>query len=590
MPSTQDPSLISIGAGKLHTDVASAAADLFASISSSAFAGLTASLTQPLATPAVTASFTAGGAESSKVLSTGGPFYVGDSGADQLQDLFIVVNASDDTAIFNRSTQAYVSVTSITGATVGDGFIATNITLNFSTPVPQSTQYKVYYGKRSTLAAMPVEATTNPVIRRSQDRVRFPEFTRTSLAPTSVAEPINIVSNDYPDPYMAAWKGVLRGSPGTLAAATSGTNGFVYIGRKKNVNDANDVSLTGHQMSAFMAGYEKSITASTLAGAAAWTRIDSSTTAVLNPSGAGGDIIELSVNDYFMLTGPGRTAIKQGVDLLELTFSNGIREAYIISDMNTSNTRRGNLKTLGGATPTFSSSTSVTAKWIRMGMHVGGDLDFDAGSFLPYGYGHYVQGAITENPNNELFQRPPYFASGSSLRSRRDSARDSWNIQAFTWGGWRDTDPSASNVGHPIVNGELWGDGTIITRGGRIVGSRADRVTTSASSVANGITVTVNPFTAALHWISMQGAATKNWTVVLDSTTYEPEDGDHITIFLEMQDSGTNYLSTMTWPAEFVFSGSDATIAASPGVTTTYKFVAVRMQSFWYVTRTDYQS
>lgn len=588
MPSTRIPSQILTGPGKLHMDVATAAADLFTTASGALLNSINDSISGEFAVPTSTATFTAGvGGDSSRLLTQSlGPFYVGDSGGDVLKDLFMVVNASDDSEIFNPLNNLYVQVTSITPASIGSGFYsAGDLTVNFNTPVPQSVQYKVYFGKRATLSAIPVETSVNPVIRRTPNRVRFPEFDRTGLAPTSVAAPFDIVTNRYLDPYMAQWKAILRGATQSVVTNFGGSSGFVYVGRKKNVQDGNDESLHGHQASAFLSVYEKSITASTLGGQAVWTRINQAASAQVIAA----DVIECNASDYFYLTGPNRTSVRCGVDMVEVTYSNGQKEAYIIAGLVNGNPRRVTVTTLGGAGVGFSTQ-AVTIKWIRTGFFVGGDNDFDTVSTDNYykGLGHFVAGAITANPAIEIAQTPPFFASGTIDPVRADSARNNWNIKAFTWGGFTETGSTVASLGRKQTKGELLGDGSVMSYGGRIKGLLANRGLDTNPTITTNTTYTFNPTTNNQVWFDLSGATQVTLTLNIDPT-YVASEGDMVVVFVSynlITPASTGELSTVTWDSAFKFSGHDADTPSPAG--TTLKYVGHRHSGVFYMTRTDY--
>lgn len=112
-------------------------------------------LNQPLSVPVRTSLTTAGAPVSSIVLPTA--TFVGDSGSYPIEMLFNVVD-DQDRAIVTSGTR--VQVSSITGATIGDGFSSGAVTLNLNVSIPTSTQYRVFYGTRSKLATLPTDAFT----------------------------------------------------------------------------------------------------------------------------------------------------------------------------------------------------------------------------------------------------------------------------------------------------------------------------------------------------------------------------------------------------------------------------------------------
>jgi hypothetical protein len=88
-----------------------------------------------------------------------GPVFVGVTGTpsttDAISVLFTLVD-QDDNEIFN--TGALCEVTGISGATIGDGFSAGDVTLNVSPAVPVGVQYRVYYAVRSNVALLTQDA------------------------------------------------------------------------------------------------------------------------------------------------------------------------------------------------------------------------------------------------------------------------------------------------------------------------------------------------------------------------------------------------------------------------------------------------
>jgi hypothetical protein len=586
MPSFSDPHLIATGPGKLHNDVVGAAADLYIVAASSGGSSGTTVLSQPLAVPVTSGDFTAaGGGDATRTLNSGsGPFYVGDSVSDSLQDLFKVVNSSDDTEVFNRATKSYVAVASIS-TPVGGGFFSGNLQLTFSTPVPAGVVYKVYYNKRSTLGNVPVELASFPMIRRSAERVRFPEFFRSGLAPTSIAVPVDTVTTSYPDPYLANWKAVIRGTTtGFYSPNLGGSSGFVSVGRKRNVNDANDVCFTGHQAAGFLAVYEKEILSGTLNGATALTKINPALSATVNPTGTS-DVLTLNALDYFRLTGPHRTAVRLGVDMVELTFPGGLQEVFLISSFDATDPRSAHLMTLGGAAPQFVNGT-VNVRWIRTGMFVGGDNDASTSQHNFKGFSHLVPGNITTNPTLEIFQTPPFFAAGTTDPTNGDLSRGGWNIKAFTWGAYTQTGTLVTDIGNQTVLGELWGDGSIYSYGGHISGihnNRPDSHTLTGGTTA----ITWNPGASSLLAITITGSLVNTVNVSL-AGAFTPADGDKFEmLYLQSCVASTAAEgSVVNWPGAFRFSGNDANVVAPTG--TVIKYTGTTYGGVYYFTRTHY--
>src|ERR1700744_115308 len=153
MPSTYDASQVSSGPGKIHTDVVTAAADLFTAGANSGGGVTPDILAQLLAAPSVTSPVTSSG-DTAITLTSGanGIFWLGSSNAESISDLFKVVNASDDTDIFNPITNTYVSVASLS-VPVGSGFYNNPVTLTFSAAVPTGVSYKIYYSRQTVLSS-----------------------------------------------------------------------------------------------------------------------------------------------------------------------------------------------------------------------------------------------------------------------------------------------------------------------------------------------------------------------------------------------------------------------------------------------------
>ncbi len=580
MPSQQDPSTIETGPGKLPIDVATAATSLFAVSSSSIFTSLANIANRELAVNFSTPPASTVGPQST--ISISGTIFVGDSISDELLDLFHVVDQSD-AEIFNPLTQQYVFVSSISPSVVGTGFYSGTITLTLSTPMLTGQTYHVYYGVRTTLGEIPPNAATFPAIRRSPDRVRFPDVPREGLAPASIAVPFDIVTNGYLDPYMALWKAVLRGDqPYNLMPdpAFGGSMGFVNIGRKKNVDDANDQGLQGHQAAGFLNAYVKeTIGFGTIGGANPLTRINASSTC----TAISGSLIELHPSDFFRTSTA--SALRPGIDMLEVTRANGNVEVYVFSAFDSVNTRRGSIRTLGGAVANLNVSETIFCRWIRPSFFLGGDNDqistTPPDTFHLQGFGHFVAGPITDNSNIEVAQEPPFFGAARNTRTGGDSARGYWDVIAFRWGGFNMTDPSVAQLGRRDVKGELWGDGSIESYGGRIRGLLSNRADQLNISGTQGYTWNPHTFTQVTFVANTASVAVL--TVTLDSA-YTAQAGDTITFFLNYSTTGIGL--TVAYPATFKFSGADGSTPLVLG--TVAKFVGTFSNGNFYFTRTDY--
>lgn len=85
--------------------------------------------------------------------------FVGNSGAYPLDMLFELVDAQDR-EIINPATGAKITVASIAGAAIGDGFSAGVVTLTLTEAIPTGQPYHLYYASRGDIATLPVDALT----------------------------------------------------------------------------------------------------------------------------------------------------------------------------------------------------------------------------------------------------------------------------------------------------------------------------------------------------------------------------------------------------------------------------------------------
>lgn len=126
-------------------------------------------LHRDLAVTTRTADVTAVGAVSSVVL-TGPDIFLGPGGTPATPEgyntIFEVLDDLDNEITDGTST---CRVTAIAGGAVGTGFSSGNITLTITPAIPNGKVYRVYYGTRSNLANLPVDALTNIKIRGAEE-------------------------------------------------------------------------------------------------------------------------------------------------------------------------------------------------------------------------------------------------------------------------------------------------------------------------------------------------------------------------------------------------------------------------------------
>ena len=102
------------------------------------------------------------GSLTTTITLTGPNIWMGNSGGYLLRDLFHIVD-SNDQDITVIGTQ--VVVASFTGGSVGGGFSTGSLVLTLNIPIPIGTTYHVYYGSRTNLATLPMDALTLPFLR-----------------------------------------------------------------------------------------------------------------------------------------------------------------------------------------------------------------------------------------------------------------------------------------------------------------------------------------------------------------------------------------------------------------------------------------
>jgi hypothetical protein len=154
MPSSKALTNVNTGAGKLHSNVASAAADFQTSNGSDAIiASMVAALNQEIASPTFrSVALTAGATFVTLDASLYGPVWMGATG-EVAKDLFDLVEVNDDTRVSDTN-DLPLYVTGVAGAAVASNSFTTNLlTINFSGAIPATTNYRLLYSRRMTLGA-----------------------------------------------------------------------------------------------------------------------------------------------------------------------------------------------------------------------------------------------------------------------------------------------------------------------------------------------------------------------------------------------------------------------------------------------------
>lgn len=165
MPSSREPTALVIGPGRAPASTVTASAQTFQSTSGSG-GGIPEGLTRSIAVMSKiqdAPEYTAGSSETSRVLNDpANQVWVGSDGSDNVKNLFKVVVSSDNHAEIEPLLDAdgvIIEVIDIDGVNVGDGFVdAGDVTCDFSSPIPEGTDYKILYGISSTLSTMRLDA------------------------------------------------------------------------------------------------------------------------------------------------------------------------------------------------------------------------------------------------------------------------------------------------------------------------------------------------------------------------------------------------------------------------------------------------
>lgn len=122
-------------------------------------------LHRDIAAPYQTLTATSGGAVISITLPAG--TYVGGSVSYGIENLFSLLDNSNNEIITSGGVE--VKPTSISGASIGDGFSSGIVTVNLNAAIPNGVQYKLLYAARSNLAELPADAFITNSIRAAEE-------------------------------------------------------------------------------------------------------------------------------------------------------------------------------------------------------------------------------------------------------------------------------------------------------------------------------------------------------------------------------------------------------------------------------------
>jgi len=170
MPSTKDPGQIDVGAGKLHSNVATAAADFQTSSgTSSMLAAALAALNQQLPVVTRTAGFAGTGQTSIVLDGSTRPIWLGDGTVSvSINDYFRLVTDPYEDVPTEADGSPVILTGAITGGSLGGGwYTGASLTLHFSGPITGGF-WRIYYGTRQTLQTLePNDPFTYTTIRNT---------------------------------------------------------------------------------------------------------------------------------------------------------------------------------------------------------------------------------------------------------------------------------------------------------------------------------------------------------------------------------------------------------------------------------------
>jgi hypothetical protein len=401
------------------------------------------------------------------------------------------------------------------------------------------------------------------------------------VAPEATYAPLPADDTLYPDPYLAGWRSSIGGTEvGALDPDKSGSIGFLAITTEKQATSTNEQTRPGRQYAGMVVVREKDVGGLTPYSQS--VRIPAGCSATTVSSALS---VDIASPNYFAVSG--ETSIRFGLDFLELTFLSGEKQVFIIDSL-ASDTRVTLLPlgaTAGGSSVTFPSSTTVTLRWIQFISSIGGPNYEHVSSGAKFG--NFV---VSTPPYLGLDQEaggpeviPPIFAAGTIYDTY--AGTDLGNIKALTWGGFNE-------VGEFVHRGHLRGDGGIVSEYGWIEGnfrkSHAYKAVTGtptdtydwefggANDNSNG----------SCLYLYFSAAGDQDLTLTLDGT---PELGQEIAIIIRVGGSG---VKTITWPTNFLFSGTDGDITGVTGdlikFTGIFSYTPGSPSQRFYLTRTDY--
>lgn len=401
----------------------------------------------------------------------------------------------------------------------------------------------------------------------------------------------------YADPYLA----MLRLHPETEFTATTTLNpqrggdvGLMQLSPYRSTSDSNEHSsyhVAGPLV--FEATY-RDIRATTLDGYPVLTKINSTLAATLNPDAGTTTTARrtLAVNAAdFLYDGSTRTAIRPGIDMLEVTLTStgALLGAFRIESL-LSNSRLLLEAPTGMDIPVGNSGASdaVTVRWIQPTLMVGGRNNAGVG-ILPHLFVAQPSGVVSSWDSNKCVLPAAFLSAYGSYQ--RGSSTESLTLQAFRALGWG----SFNQNGNVDYRGYLLGDGGITTSGGRQSFQLIQRNSYQVSTTGGTSIIWILGLFGSFIEVQSSGPAWSGATAFsfsISTAAYEPKAGDSFELCIHIPAGSTGPI-TMNWGATpLVFSTGDEVLPTDnltgSTVTVYYHFVYSQALAKWIATRTDY--
>lgn len=385
--------------------------------------------------------------------------FVGDTLTYPLEMLFAVVDDLDR-EIMNAGTGTKVTVSTIAGATIGDGFAAGAVTLNFSTAVPEGITYKVHYTTRSNLATLPADALSFVRIRPAEEDNWF-RFSEEGHGKTVVEENDNISVTGWigegEDLLGGAWSTFLKSDFNYVSTASrlAFHSGSVFIGLRQTLTTDQSPGTPG-----LYSSFHGARTVMTVNQPTARTQLLIGDVVTLNAGS-----ITLPGTSWFYNGGNGAFAL--GQDILRVEIAGKIHNLLVIA---TGSATTGTVVYPDGAVPTFAPGTAATiVDWIRTTSYeTDGSQEYrriTSGAGTIYQNGFFFA-SLPPNDNVAVPVTAPADRSYAKFFSRTTTSTD----RALVWGGYNKTTLSYEEKGWLTGDGSLYCSQTLYADNGITLG------------------------------------------------------------------------------------------------------------------------